>query len=160
MTIKATSICLVYFPYVPRRFQYKSALLVLIESIKNQEQHLCRNERAQNSVIIYLVGSKVKKGDSQNERFKTAKHAKFSEKRTFLTVWYAHVCLINGDLKVTHIQLSFFLINCRGTASGCGTQKGKGLKLGSDWGNFSGSTKSIFQYVFEFFLLALSFNYD
>ena len=59
LTIRATSICLVYFPYVPPKFQGKSAPLVLIESINNQEQHLCRNERAQNSVIIYLVYSEA-----------------------------------------------------------------------------------------------------
>ena len=31
------------------------------------------------------------KGESQNGCFKKTKHAKFSEKRTFLTPWYAHV---------------------------------------------------------------------
>ena len=31
------------------------------------------------------------KGESQNGCFKTTKHAKFSEKRTFLNPWYAHV---------------------------------------------------------------------
>ena len=30
-------------------------------------------------------------GESQNGCFKKTKHAKFSEKRTFLTPWYAHV---------------------------------------------------------------------
>ena len=32
------------------------------------------------------------KGESQNGCFKKTKHAKFSEKRTFLTLWYTHVC--------------------------------------------------------------------
>ena len=31
------------------------------------------------------------KGESQNGCFKKAKHGKFSEKRTFLTPWYAYV---------------------------------------------------------------------
>ena len=31
------------------------------------------------------------KGESQNGCFKKTKHVKFSEKRTFLTPWYAHV---------------------------------------------------------------------
>ena len=31
------------------------------------------------------------KGESQNGCFKKTKHAKFSEKQTFLTPWYAHV---------------------------------------------------------------------
>ena len=31
------------------------------------------------------------KGESQNRCFKKIKHAKFSEKRTFFTPWYAHV---------------------------------------------------------------------
>ena len=33
----------------------------------------------------------TQKGESQNECFKKTKNAKFSEKRTFLTTWYAHV---------------------------------------------------------------------
>ena len=33
------------------------------------------------------------KGESQNGCFKKTKHAKFSEKRRFLTPWYAHVRL-------------------------------------------------------------------
>ena len=37
-----------------------------------------------------IVGNKVK-GESQNGCFKKTKHAKFSEKRTFLIPWYAHV---------------------------------------------------------------------
>ena len=31
------------------------------------------------------------KGESQNGGNKKSKHAKFSEKQTFLTPWYAHV---------------------------------------------------------------------
>ena len=39
-----------------------------------------------------LILSIIKqKGESQNRGNKKAKHAKFSEKRTFLTPWYAHV---------------------------------------------------------------------
>ena len=33
----------------------------------------------------------TQKGESKNECFKKTKNAKFSEKRTFLTTWYAHV---------------------------------------------------------------------
>ena len=40
---------------------------------------------------IMLSSVMRKKGESQNECFKKTKHAKFSEKRTFLTPWYAHV---------------------------------------------------------------------
>ena len=36
-----------------------------------------------------IVGNKAK-GKSQNGCFKKTKHAKFSEKRTFLIPWYAH----------------------------------------------------------------------
>ena len=36
------------------------------------------------------------KGESQNGCFKKAKHAKISEKQTFLTPWYAHVCVSGG----------------------------------------------------------------
>ena len=34
-----------------------------------------------------------KKGESQNGCFKKTKHAKFSEKRKFVTPWYAHLCV-------------------------------------------------------------------
>ena len=38
------------------------------------------------------------KGESQNRCFKNTKHAKFSEKQTFLTPWYAHVLVrIRGN---------------------------------------------------------------
>ena len=38
------------------------------------------------------------KGESQNGCFKKTKHAKFPDKRTFLTCWYAHtyVCVSGG----------------------------------------------------------------
>ena len=36
------------------------------------------------------------KGESQNGCLKKTKHAKVSEKRTFLTPWYAHVCVSGG----------------------------------------------------------------
>ena len=39
-----------------------------------------------------LISSVInQKGESQNGCFKKIKHAKFSEKRTFLTLWYAYV---------------------------------------------------------------------
>ena len=43
-----------------------------------------------------IVGNKAKMGESQNGCFKKIKHAKFSEKRTFLTPWYAHVKKCQG----------------------------------------------------------------
>ena len=36
------------------------------------------------------------KGESQNGCFKKTKYVKFSEKRTFLTSWYAHLCVYQG----------------------------------------------------------------
>ena len=36
------------------------------------------------------------KGESQNGCFKKKKHVKFSEKQTFLTPWYTHVCVLGG----------------------------------------------------------------
>ena len=52
-------------------------------------------------ILLFLVIEiVVNKGKSQNGRFKKTKHEKFSEKRTFLTPWYAHVryaTLINED---------------------------------------------------------------
>ena len=40
---------------------------------------------------LTFAGNKGKKGESQNGCFKKTKHAKFSEKRKFLTPWYADV---------------------------------------------------------------------
>ena len=40
----------------------------------------------------------TQKGESQNECFKKTKNAKFSEKRTFLTTWYAHVRVIRTSV--------------------------------------------------------------
>ena len=40
----------------------------------------------------YVKSSVIRqKGETQNEFFKKTKNAKFSEKRIFLTPWYAHV---------------------------------------------------------------------
>ena len=46
------------------------------------------------SLSFYLIwNSSVirQKGESQDRCFKKTKHARFSEKRTFLTLWYAHL---------------------------------------------------------------------
>ena len=44
------------------------------------------------SEIRAILSSVIRqKGELQNECFKKTKHAKFSEKQTFLTPWYAHV---------------------------------------------------------------------
>ena len=44
------------------------------------------------SLRVTVISSVIRqKGESQNGCFKKTKHAKFSEKRTFLTPWYAHV---------------------------------------------------------------------
>ena len=40
------------------------------------------------------------KGESQNSCYKKTKHIKFSEKRTFLTTWYAHVRVRIRELKM------------------------------------------------------------
>ena len=41
----------------------------------------------------------MQKSESQNGCFKKTKHAKFSEKRTFPTPWYAHVVCVSGGKK-------------------------------------------------------------
>ena len=43
----------------------------------------------------YISSIIRQKGESRNECFKKTKHAKFSEKWTFLTPWYAHVYLLH-----------------------------------------------------------------
>ena len=40
------------------------------------------------------------KGKSQNGCFRKTKHAKFSEIRTFVTPWYAHVCISGSEMFV------------------------------------------------------------
>ena len=56
------------------------------------------------------------KGKFQNGCFKKTKHAKFSEKRTFLTPWYAHVRVcIRGVRKVRfseNLACFVFLKHC------------------------------------------------
>ena len=63
------------------------------------------------------------KGESQNECFKKTKHAKFFEKRPFLTPWYANVrdqrdlvakftvCECNATCFIMSIVLFLFYIN-------------------------------------------------
>ena len=47
--------------------------------------------------VVYHISSVIRqKGESQNGCFKKTKHAKFSEKRLFLTPWYPHVCVSGG----------------------------------------------------------------
>ena len=42
-------------------------------------------------IFFYIILSVIRqKGESQNGCFKKTKHVKFSEKRIFLTTWYAH----------------------------------------------------------------------
>ena len=43
-----------------------------------------------------------RKGESQNRCCKKTKHVKFSEKRTFLTYWYAHVRVHNQGVRNVH----------------------------------------------------------
>ena len=48
--------------------------------------------------IIHKSSVIRQKGESQNGCYKKTKHAKFSEKQTFLTPWYAHVSVLFGVL--------------------------------------------------------------
>ena len=54
-----------------------------------------QNEKELYFDLLWFNKSSVirQKGESQSGCFKKTKHAKFSEKRTFLTLWYAHVRL-------------------------------------------------------------------
>ena len=54
------------------------------------------------------------KGESQNGGNKKSKHAKFSEKRTFLTPWYAHVS-ITEHIWMT-VALTFLLKETRNSS--------------------------------------------
>ena len=42
-------------------------------------------------IIVEITAENLTHGKSQNGCFKKTKHVKFSEERTFLTPWYAHV---------------------------------------------------------------------
>ena len=57
--------------------------------------HLFSNNAVNNQMVVTFLFSLVirQKGESQNGCFKKTKHVKFSKKRTFLTPWYAHVCV-------------------------------------------------------------------
>ena len=53
------------------------------------------------------------KGESQNRYFKKTKHTKFSKKRTFLTLWYAHTCTYQGVRNVRflgNLECFFFFL--------------------------------------------------
>ena len=47
-----------------------------------------------------FVGNKAM-GESQNGCFKKTKHAKFSEKRAFLTPWYKNIKMNNKNTRTT-----------------------------------------------------------
>ena len=53
---------------------------------------LTSKEFRSNYISPYISSVIKQKGESQNGSFKKTKHAKSSEKLTFLTPWYAHVC--------------------------------------------------------------------
>ena len=53
--------------------------------MRKKSRHFFGYKKSHNSLVIR------QKGESQNGCFKETKHAKFSEKRTFVTPWYAHV---------------------------------------------------------------------
>ena len=55
--------------------------------------------------VLAFVSNKAK-CESQNGGNKKAKHAKFSEKQTFLTPWYARTCVYQG---VRDIRFSEYL---------------------------------------------------
>ena len=52
---------------------------------------------------------KRKKGESQNGCFKKTRHAKFSEKWTFRTLWYAHLHFHRLFLAVVRFSTSLLL---------------------------------------------------
>lgn len=112
LTIRTTSICLVYFPYVRLKFQCKLAALISMGPIKNR-----------------AASSKKWTGTEFCDNI--------PESDTYPANWV-------------------FFIKCRGAASGYWTRKG--LKLDPDWGNFSNSTKSIFQFCLWVFLVNLIFQ--
>ena len=54
----------------------------------------CKISISSNFVEIFVYTSSIirQKGESQNRCLQKTKHAKFSEKQTFLTPWYARTC--------------------------------------------------------------------
>ena len=74
----------------------------------------CKNKGpSSNGLLQYIVTFQNiitsvirRKGESQNGCFKKTKHIKFSEKRTFLTVWYAHVRLFVLTAKSAFLKMS------------------------------------------------------
>ena len=72
---------LIKYSEAPQKKNGKNNLTYFSLSVRNQDE---KGQREYSLVIR-------QKGKSQNECFKKTKHARFSEKRTFLTPWYAHV---------------------------------------------------------------------
>ena len=61
------------------------------------------------SAHCHLHNSSVirQKGESHNGCFKKTKHVKFTEKRTFFTLWYAHVWNLWKDLETPVLRFVF-----------------------------------------------------
>ena len=57
------------------------------KAYKRSQKVLLTASKADSGGITSVIGQKY---ESQNGCFKKTKYAKFSEKRTFLTPWYAH----------------------------------------------------------------------
>ena len=71
---------------------FKNELLSNSKTTKIPQGYLCVSFLIQINCLLGNISSGIRqKGESQNECFKKAKHAKISEKQTFLTSRYAHV---------------------------------------------------------------------
>ena len=75
----------------------KSILAFMKKEIKDAKRRRLEGKCLESSWAVFnrvFMNNKAtvirQKGESQNGCFKKAKHAKFSEKRTFFTPWYAH----------------------------------------------------------------------
>ena len=62
--------------------------------------------------IKYISSVIRQKGESKNGGSKKTKYAKFSEKRTFLTSWNAHVMRVSGGKKCSFFG-KFFCFEVR-----------------------------------------------
>ena len=81
LSVQVTVTFIVYLPIVIYKLHYFSKKIKENNNLKIKKS---RKWCCDNSSVIR------QKGESQIECFKKTKHVKFSEKRTFLTPWYAH----------------------------------------------------------------------
>ena len=80
-------IYIILFSFIMKEWYYRTFYNDILSFLLRDTLVIYFLQKLQKSSVI------CQKGESQNGCCKKTKHAKFSEKRTFLTPWYANVCV-------------------------------------------------------------------